>query len=74
MDREIKYIIVEYNDIECAILFTDLLTHSAVGAGLEVVSAGFYDKAGYVYGKSVTLGCGYRPEDLAIINEQMKNN
>lgn len=62
-----KYIIVECQELELAILFDEILTHADVAAGKKVVSAGFCNRDGLIWGKSVSLNLEPRAEDASII-------
>jgi hypothetical protein len=68
-----KYIIIDSEGIEVAVIFDELLKHDQVGAGHKVVSAGQVNlNAGgttgpTTYGKSVGLGLKPRPEDEDLI-------
>ena len=59
-----KYIIVNENQV---ILFDCRISHSDVGANLNVTSAGFIDRDGNCYGQSDSLGIGSSPNDSKII-------
>jgi hypothetical protein len=38
---QVKYVIVEVMGLETAIVFSDLIEHSDIGQGMNVVAAGF---------------------------------
>lgn len=73
---KLKYIIVETELNEVAIVFPGLMTHEQVARGHEVVSAGFvYFPDGYsehcsVLGESSSLGLKCREIDAIIIQKQ----
>lgn len=74
-----KYIIIETNDIEVAIMFNILLQHNKVAGDRKVISAGFcsvVNKRGedgnleldvVVWGQSISCNVKHRPEDAKII-------
>ena len=66
-----KYIIVTSHDIECAILFDEILSHTFVADDRKVISAGMCNQLGEAYGQSVTLKIKSRPEDTVIIKKSM---
>ena len=81
-----KYIIIknQFGD-ETAILFDEILDHSAIAAGRPVIAAGFVavkgveDRYGGVnnethcYGESVTLRIVSRREDTRIVEKALRN-
>ncbi len=81
-----KYLILDNDNIEVAVLFDELLQHKQIAGGHKVVAAGFclvrqIDDPGAdlsdplpvveVWGKSVGLGIGTRPNDPEVILESL---
>jgi hypothetical protein len=66
-----KYLIVQSTGCDLAILFDEILSHKDVAGTRQVVSAGFCDHLGNVFGESVTLGLNSKPEDTWIIRASM---
>lgn len=62
-----KYIIVEQHGIPLAILFDEILTHQFIASDKTVLSAGFCNLKGQVWGGSVSLQIKSDPEDEQII-------
>ena len=62
-----KYIIIETYQIPVAIVFSELLQHDTMGMSENVISAGYCNINGEVWGKSVSLNKKSRPEDKVII-------
>jgi hypothetical protein len=76
MERKLKYIIVEIDGLECAIVFNDVLIHKDIAKDMDVVSAGFcelgIDYVGVIaYGESTSLELKSRPEDEKIIEKTL---
>lgn len=71
-----KYIIVRDFNIELPIVFNSLISHDAIAAGMNVVSAGFCsrdERGNYrVWGKSVKLGLASRAEDAGLLNTMLE--
>lgn len=59
-----KYIIINGNQV---ILFDSRISHSDLGANLNVTSAGFVDREGNCFGQSDSLGIGSSPEDSKVL-------
>jgi len=68
-----KYIIVERNGMEAAVVFTRLLLHHEVAGARNVKSAGYcqLDVNGnwIVGGRSESLCLGTRPQDVELLSE-----
>lgn len=77
--RNSKYIIFGNEDIEVPVVFSPLLTHATlakgIATGMTVVSAGFCERNEdgdyYVWGESISLKKGSRPEDAEILNNSL---
>jgi hypothetical protein len=71
-----KYLIVESLGLELPIVFNYILDHDKVAAGMTVVAAGFcsrgQDGKFSVWGRSVGLKVGSRPEDVEILNNLLE--
>ncbi len=72
-----KYIIVNELHVELPIVFNPIMDHGNVAAiGMKVVSAGFCrrkaDGSFSVWGKSVSLNIGSRPEDAEILQTRLE--
>lgn len=66
-----KYLIVRGQfKLEVAILFSPIIQHSEMTAGLPVIAGGFFDGS-QAYGHSESLGVRSRPEDTDIINQMV---
>ena len=68
----------EFSGMRWPILFPDMVTHSDIGRsitdrfpGFEVVSAGFCNRHGDVYGESVSLEVKPDPADSIIIKKML---
>ena len=72
--KPVKYIVVKAaGGMECAVLFDELLTHAEVaGVGRKVVSAGFCDAAGRVFGKSGSLRKRCRKKDGELVRHAVE--
>lgn len=64
-----KYIVIPNpaTDAFEAVLFCESLAHRAVAGGHTVLSAGFCNQAGEVWGHSEGLGVSSRPQDAALV-------
>lgn len=73
-----KYVIVLCMGLEMPIVFNCLLDHASVCQNLKAVSAGFCrrgDDGTYsVWGKSQTLNLNNRPEDAAILQNDLEKD
>lgn len=59
-----KYIVIKSESgMPAAILFNEIIQHKAVADGLKVLSAGFCNAAGEVWGRSDSLDVGSQPGD-----------
>jgi hypothetical protein len=74
MKESCKYIIVQNNGLEMAIVFNAILSHVQVAGNMKVVAAGecylpdeLNPNLVSVWGGSVTLGIDSRQEDAAVI-------
>lgn len=68
-----KYLIVINPVTQCPspVMFQEDLAHSQVAGELEVVSAGFCDQLGNVWGGSDGLGIQSHPADAAMVKVGM---
>jgi hypothetical protein len=68
-----KYIILDVSGIETPFIFPESIGHNEAKptnlCGCEIVSAGFCNHSGNVWGESITLKKKYRPEDSQIIKQ-----
>jgi hypothetical protein len=80
-----KYIIIEQNGLDLAIMFDMILSHSDIAQGFnKVLSAGFFQVGGEssiadkqdidvsVFGKSTTLNIESRKEDARILKKVLR--
>lgn len=67
-----KYIIVNSLNTELAIIFDEILEHKEVAGNYKVISAGFCNKDGNVWGQSSSLIMKSKPEDSKLIRESME--
>lgn len=74
MNDHPKYIIVQDEGHDQAVVFSPIMSHKQMAGGLKVVAAGFcsFDGAGNVsvWGESVTLQVKSRLQDYEIIRKQ----
>lgn len=70
-----KYVIVDNLGCELAIIFNEIVDHALVAEHGKIVSAGFcciVDNKVSVWGKSLNLKIGSRPEDAEIIKQSIE--
>ena len=75
---KLKYIVIEHQGMEFALVLPSWVKHEFVGSNFKVVSAGFCklstfcdEESWTCWGESVSLGVGSRKEDAAILNHAM---
>jgi len=68
----LKYIIVNQEGLPCAVMFSEAIQHSTEAAGREVMSAGFCNLQGEVWGHSESLGVHSQPQDTKHIRLTME--
>ena len=68
-----KYIILEHNGMDAAVVFSPFLLHQNVAGKNKIKSAGYckLDVTGnwIADGGSVSLGCDARPQDAEVLNQ-----
>lgn len=67
-----KYIIVNSLGTKLAIIFDEILEHKEVAGNYQVISAGFCDKDGNVWGQSLSLSMKSKPKDSELIRESIE--
>ena len=79
-----KYIIIEQNGVDLAIMFDMILSHDNIGYGKPVISAGFFQVSAkanendsqdidvYVFGESTSLQIKSRDEDARILKKVLR--
>jgi hypothetical protein len=58
-----KYIVIQHEGFDCAVLFNEAIPHRVEAAGRKVLGAGFCNASGEVWGHSEGLKVESRPED-----------
>jgi hypothetical protein len=70
---KLKYVIVEHDGMDAAMVFSPLLSHQDVAERSKIKSAGFCEldinRRWIIHGGSVSIGCRSRPEDVEILEE-----
>jgi len=72
-----KYLIIERDGINAAVVFSPFLLHQDVAGKSKIKSAGFckLDVAGnwITFGESISLGCDAKPQDAEILKKLLSS-